>query len=95
MSGNDATDNAWQAVRAAATPEDQRRGIDAFLALQQGAGAPPLQVSVRELASGQKARIDQALWDHPQQYEVTLRYGDRQYPFVPQSRASLEPLFRE
>ncbi|GAA3913132.1 hypothetical protein [Luteimonas lutimaris] len=88
-------DAAWQAVQAAGTAEDQRREIDAFLSMNQQAGAPPLQVNVRRRDSGEAAPIDQALWDHPGEYEVVLRYGDRKYPFVPKSRSSLEPLFRE
>jgi hypothetical protein len=88
-------DVAWQAVRDAATADAQRKGIDAFLELNQQAGAPPLMVNVTRRDSGEKAAIDQALWDNPQQYEVTLRYGDRRYGFTPLSRSSLEPLFRE
>lgn len=86
---------AWQAVRDATSADAQRDGIDAFLAMNQQAGAPPLMVNVAKRDTGAKAAIDQALWDNPQQYEVTLRYGDRRYGFTPLSRASLEPLFRE
>ncbi|WP_417471973.1 hypothetical protein [Luteimonas mephitis] len=95
MSAHQDFDAAWQVVQAAGTAQDQRNGIDAFLAMNQQAGAPPLQVNVRKRATGQAAPIDQALWDHPGDYEVTLRYGDRRYVFVPQSRSSLEPLFHE
>lgn len=95
MSTHQDFDTAWQAVQTAATAEDQRQRIDAFLALNRQAGAPPLQVNVRKRATGEAAPIDQALWDNPGQYEVVLRYGDRKYRFVPQSHSSLEPLFRE
>jgi len=88
-------DGAWQAVTAADSAQAQRQAIDAFLEANRQAGAPPLQVNVRRRDSGEAAPIDQALWDHPDQYEVVLRYGDRKYPFVPLSRSSLEPLFRE
>lgn len=88
-------DAEWQAVTAAATAGDQRAAIDAFLAANQRAGAPPLQVNVRRRDSGEAAPIDRALWDNPGDYEVVLRYGERRYPFVPLSRSSLEPLFRE
>jgi len=88
-------DAAWQAVTAADSAQSQRQAIDAFLEANRQAGAPPLQVNVRRRDSGEAAPIDQALWDHPDQYEVVLRYGDRKYPFVPASRSSLEPLFRE
>jgi hypothetical protein len=95
MSNDDKTDAAWQEVLAADTAERQRERIDAFLAMNQAAGAPALQVSVKDIASGQKAPIDKALWANPQQYEVTLRYGEQTYTFTPKSRSSLEPLFRE
>lgn len=95
MSSDDDFQAAWQAVQSADSASEQRQKIDAFLAMNQRAGAPPLQVSVRNQATGEKAPIDQALWDNPQQFEVTLRYGERRYVFVPLSRSSLEPLFRE
>lgn len=96
MSPDAQYDSAWQAVTSAQTAESQRAAIDAFIALNESSdGAPPRQVSVTASASGQKAPIDNALWANPQQYEVTLRYGERSYVFVPKSRLSLEPLFRE
>lgn len=85
----------WQAVTAARSAQEQRAAIDAFLEANQRAGAPPLQVNVRLRDSGEAAPIDKALWDNPGQYEVVLRYGDQRYSFVPLSRSSLEPLFRE
>lgn len=95
MSGDENFEAAWQAVRTAASADGQRQGIDAFLTMNQQAGAPALQVSVKRLDTGKETPVERALWEHPQQYEVTLHYGDRKYSFVPQSRASLEPLFRE
>ncbi len=95
MTLNGNFDAAWQAVLAADSSERQRQQIDAFLALNREAGAPPLQVSVKEVTSGETVAIGKALWENPQAYEVTLRYDGRSYAFVPQSRASLEPLFRE
>lgn len=88
-------DAAWQSVRDATAADAQRAAIDAFLALNQQTGSPPLMVNVARRDTGEKAAIDKALWENPQQYEVTLRYGDRRYGFTPLSRASLEPLFRE
>lgn len=88
-------DTAWQVVTGATAPGAQRTSIDAFLAMNRQAGAPPLMVTVTRRDTGEKAAIDKALWDNPQEYEVTLRYGDRRYGFTPLSRASLEPLFRE
>lgn len=95
MSNDAGIDAAWLEVRDATAADEQRRRIDAFLALNQQAGAPPLMVNVARRDTGGKAAIDKALWENPQQYEVTLRYGDRRYSFVPLSRSSLEPLFRE
>lgn len=95
MGGDANFDTAWEAVRAAESTDAQRQRIDAFLAMNQQAGAPPLMVSVARRDTGEKAAIDQALWDNPQDYEVTLRYDERRYRFVPLGRASLEPLFRE
>lgn len=95
MSDGARLDASWQAVTAAATPADQRRAIDDFLALNQSIGAPPLMVVVHRRDTGAVARIDQALWDAPSDYEVTLSYGSRRHAFVPLSRSSLEPLFRE
>lgn len=88
-------DDAWQAVTAAATPQAQREAIDAFLAANAAAGSPPLLVQVHRRGTRDVAPIDQALWDAPTDFEVTLRYGDQRYVFVPLSRSSLEPLFRE
>ncbi len=88
-------DAAWQEVTSAGTAEAQRRHLDAFLALNAEIGAPPLQVSVKELASGARVPISKALWANPQNYEVTLRYEQRTYTFTPKSAASLEPLFNE
>lgn len=95
MSNQAAIDAAWLDVRDATAADAQRSAVDAFLALNQQAGAPPLMVNVAKRDTGEKAAIDQALWDNPQQYEVTLRFGDRRYSFTPLSRSSLEPLFRE
>lgn len=95
MSNPAAIDAAWLEVRDATTADAQRGAVDAFLALNQQAGAPPLMVNVANRDTGEQAAIDQALWDNPQQYEVTLRFGDRRYSFTPLSRSSLEPLFRE
>lgn len=95
MSGNANLDAVWQAVQTASSADGQRREIDAFLAMGQPEGTPPMQVSVKDLASKHDAPLDKALWENPQQYEVTLHFGDRKYSFVPRSRASLEPLFRE
>src|SRR5688500_5327878 len=88
-------EKAWRAVVDATDAESQRARLEEFLKQNTDAGAPALQVSVRSLDTGEKARIDKALWDNPQRYEVTLRYGERQYVFIPKSRASLDPLFRE
>lgn len=88
-------DAAWQAVRDAPDPATQRTRLDAFLAMNRQAGAPPLMVDVARADTGERAPIDKALWAEPQRYQVTLRYGQRRYAFVPLSRASLEPLFRE
>ncbi len=91
----DSFDRAWQAVQDATTPEQQREHIDAFLQHQQEAGSGPLLVRVQRRDSGEKAAIDKALWEHPERYLVSILYGQRQYDFVPLSRLSLEPLFRE
>ena len=93
--GTAALDAAWQAVRDAADPAQQRARLDAFLAMNRQAGAPPLMVDVARRDTGERAPIDKALWADPQHYEVTLRYGQRRYGFVPLARTSLEPLFRE
>lgn len=96
MSPDPTFDTAWQAVTSAQTPGAQRSALDTFMALNEsGTGALPRQVSVTERATGTKAPIDNALWAEPQKFEITLRYGERSYVFVPQSRSSLEPLFRE
>ncbi|MCE7032065.1 hypothetical protein LY625_05445 [Lysobacter sp. GX 14042] len=87
--------DAWRAVTAAGDPQEQHAAILAFLALDRPAGARPLQVHVFHRASGDRAAIGQPLWDSPQDYEVELRLDGREYRFVPLSRASLEPLFRE
>jgi hypothetical protein len=84
----------WQAVDDASAAEQPQR-LEAFLAAQTQAGAPPLQVTVRDKASGAAAKIDKALWAAPSNYEVTLRYGQDTYVFVPKSGESLKPLFRE
>lgn len=95
MTGEASFDQAWQAVRAATAPDLQRQEIDAFLELNQQAGSGPLRVRVRRADTGEKAAIDKALWERPQEYVVTLSYGAREYEFTPLSRSSLEPLFRE
>lgn len=92
--GND-IDVAWERVTAAPDAEAQRREIVDFLRRNEEAGAPALQVSVAERDTGARAPIGDALWEQPDRYEVTLRFGERRYVFVPMSRASLEPLFRE
>lgn len=88
-------DVAWQAVTAADNPQAQREAIVAFLAANADTGSPPLMVQVHRRDTRQVAPIDQALWDAPGDFEVTLRHGDRRHVFVPLSRASLEPLFQE
>ena len=95
MTGEASFDQAWQAVRAATAPDRQREQIDAFLELNRQAGSGPLMVRVRRADTGEKSAIDKALWEHPQEYVVTLSYGAREYEFTPLSRSSLEPLFRE
>lgn len=95
MTTNDSFDSAWQAVQNATTPERQREHIDAFLQQQREAGSGPLLVRVQRRDTGEKAAIDKALWEHPDQYLVSILYGQRQYDFVPLSRLSLEPLFHE
>lgn len=95
MKHDAAADTAWTRVTAATSAAEQRQQIDAFLASQQQGGAPPLMVNVAKRDGGAPAPIDDALWQNPQDYEVTLRYGERRYRFVPLSRSSLEPLFRE
>ena len=95
MSQHTNIDSTWSEVVEAETAEVQRERIDAFLELNRQAGSHGLMVSAARRADGTKAAIDKALWDNPQDYELTLRYGDRVYRFVPLSRASLEPLFRE
>lgn len=86
---------AWAAVASATDPAAQRAALDAFLALERPPGARPVQVHVYRRGSGERARIDQSLWDEPAAYEVELRLNGDEYRFVPLSRASLEPLFRE
>ena len=88
-------DAAWQAVTAADSAEIQRERIDAFLEAKREAGSGPLMVRVRHRDSGEKSGIDKALWEHPERYVLTLSYGQKEYEFVPLSRSSLEPLFRE
>lgn len=88
-------DAAWQAVTAADSAEIQRERIDAFLQANREAGSGPLMVRVRHRDSGEKSGIDKALWEHPERYVLTLSYGQKEYEFVPLSRSSLEPLFRE
>ncbi|RPD85375.1 hypothetical protein [Luteimonas sp. 100069] len=95
MKHDAAADTAWARVTTATTAAQQRQEIDAFLAIQQQGGAPPVMVDVTKRDGGAPAPIDDALWQNPQDYEVSLRYGDRRYRFVPLSRSSLEPLFRE
>lgn len=88
-------DVAWERVREASDPGTQRDAIAAFLRRNEEAGAPAVQVSVAHRDTGEKAAIDDALWQHPDRYQVTLRYGTRSHVFVPLSSASLEPVFRE
>lgn len=95
MSSKNEIESAWQAVDAATDPQDQRQRIERFLALNQAAGAPPMQVLVKDRETGARAPIDKVLWENPHRFELTLRFGDREYRFIPQSRVSLEPLFRE
>lgn len=87
--------SAWDAVTSAADAPAQRAALDVFLALERPAGTRPLQVDVYRIDSGARAAIGQELWDHPYDHEVELRLAGREYRFVPLSRASLEPLFRE
>lgn len=86
---------AWEAVASATDPDAQGEALEAFLALDRRDGARPLQVHVFRIDSGGRAAIGQELWDHPADHEVELRLDGREYRFVPLSRASLEPLFRE
>lgn len=95
MSSVERHEDAWRTVTAARDPQDQHAAILGFLALDRPAGARPLQVHVFHRASGDRAAIGQPLWDSPEDYEVELRLDGREYRFVPLSRASLEPLFRE
>lgn len=95
MSQGDRHARAWDAVTSATDPAAQRAALDAFLALERREDARPLQVHVFRLDSGGRAAIGQELWDHPADHEVELRLDGREYRFVPLSRASLEPLFRE
>lgn len=88
-------DAAWERVREASDAQVQRDAVVEFLRRNEQSGAPALQVSVTHRDTGAKAAIDDALWQHPDRYEVTLRYGARSHVFVPLSSASLEPLFRE
>lgn len=88
-------DAAWERVQQASDAQAQRDEVAGFLRRNEQAGAPALQVSVARRDTGEKAAIDDALWQHPDRYEVTLRYGTRSHVFVPLSAASLEPLFRE
>lgn len=88
-------DGAWERVRGATDAQEQGDAVAAFLRRNEEAGAPALQVSVHRRDTGAKAAIDDALWQDPSQYEVTLRYGARSHVFVPLSPASLQPLFRE
>lgn len=95
MSANADQDAAWEQVRTAPDVATQRQRIVEFLRQNETAGAPALQVLVYRRDTGAQAPIDDALWANPDQFEVQLSLGERQYRFVPQSRESLEPLFRE
>lgn len=95
MTTDDRHASAWDAVTSAADAAAQRAALDAFLALERPTGARPLQVHAYRIDSGARAAIGQELWDHPYDHEVELRLAGREYRFVPLSRASLEPLFRE
>ncbi len=88
-------DAAWEQVRSAPDDATQQQRLIGFLRSHEQAGAPALQVLVYRRDTGAQARIDDALWANPDQHEVELRFGERRYRFVPRSRASLEPLFRE
>lgn len=88
-------DAAWEQVRTAPDAATQRQRIVDFLRQNETAGAPALQVLLYRRDTGAQAPIDDALWANPDQYEVQLSLGERQYRFVPRSRESLEPLFRE
>lgn len=95
MPGPNGFDAAWEQVRNAPDADTQRQKIVESLRRNEAAGAPALQISVWNPATGAKAAIDDALWANPDSYEVRLRFGEREYRFVPKSRASLEPLLRE
>ncbi|MEN1960037.1 hypothetical protein WCE41_06840 [Luteimonas sp. MJ246] len=88
-------ESAWERVREASDAQVQRDEVIAFLRRNEQAGAPALQVSVAHRDTGARAAIDDALWQQPDRYEVTLRFGERSHVFVPLSRESLVPLFRE
>jgi hypothetical protein len=91
----DGMDAAWERVRTAPDADAQRDAVQAFVREYEAGGAPALQVSAVLRATGEKAAIDRALWERPGDYELTLRYGERRYVFVPLSSASLVPLLRE
>ena len=95
MSSGDRHASAWDAVTAARDPAAQRSALDAFLSLERPEDARPLQVHVFRRGSGERAAIDQSLWENPADHEVELRLDGRDYRFIPLSRSSLEPLFRE
>ena len=95
MSTASEQDAAWDQVRNAPDAQTQQQRLVAFLRAREAAGDPALQVMVYRRDSGAQAPIDDALWADPGQYDVELRLGERRYRFVPQSRASLEPLFEE
>lgn len=95
MKSGDPHASAWHAVTSAVDPAAQRAALDAFLALERPGDPRPLQVHVYRRDSAERAPIDQSLWDEPIGYEVELRLNGDEYRFVPLSRASLEPLFRE
>ena len=88
-------EKAWREVAEAPDAATQRARLEEFLKRNTDDRAPALEVFVRSLDTGERARIDKALWANPQRYEVTLRYGERRYVFIPKSRDSLDPLFRE
>lgn len=95
MSANADHDAAWEQVRSAPDAATQRQRIVEFLRQNDTTGAPALQVLVYRRDTGAQAPIDDALWAHPDQFEVQLSFGERRFRFVPLSRDSLEPLFRE
>lgn len=95
MGSSPSIESSWQTVEQSKSADQQAQAIEQFLELNREAGALSYQVKAKLRATNTKAPIDQAIWDKPQDYELTLTYGDKEYVFVPLSDKSLIPLFRE